>query len=221
MDTQKLPLQFPPEELIHELVQLYDVGLVEKKDKQFVDSLLKQFATKGMLSTKQWAWVRKMIERAVMGSDADEEEYSEGGRFSKLIDMFKKANQHLKYPKIKLKTVGGLPVCLSLAGKLSKKPGTISITDGKQWPENLWYGYISTSGEWVKGSNQVVQANMPEVKAVLLMLMVDPEGTAAKHGIMSGKCCFCNAQLDSPKSTLVGYGPVCASHFGLKWGQLT
>jgi len=41
---------------------------------------------------------------------------------------------------------------------------------------------------------------------------------AAAFGEMFSRCCFCSHQLDTPESTAVGYGPVCASKHDLPWG---
>lgn len=49
-------------------------------------------------------------------------------------------------------------------------------------------------------------------------MAVDPEGTAAAYGHLTGACCFCRRALSDERSVSVGYGPVCADHFGLAWG---
>ena len=41
---------------------------------------------------------------------------------------------------------------------------------------------------------------------------------AAAFGRLAGRCCFCSFPIDTPESTLVGYGPVCATKYGLPWG---
>jgi len=41
---------------------------------------------------------------------------------------------------------------------------------------------------------------------------------AAEFGHMFERCCFCSTPIDTPESTEVGYGPVCASKHGLPWG---
>ncbi len=41
---------------------------------------------------------------------------------------------------------------------------------------------------------------------------------AAAFGEMFSRCCFCSHQLDTPESTAVGYGPVCAKKHDLPWG---
>lgn len=42
---------------------------------------------------------------------------------------------------------------------------------------------------------------------------------AAAFGKLVGRCCFCSHAIDTPESTAVGYGPVCASKYGLPWGS--
>jgi hypothetical protein len=42
---------------------------------------------------------------------------------------------------------------------------------------------------------------------------------AAAFGKLVGRCCFCSHAIDTPESTAVGYGPVCASKYGLPWGD--
>jgi len=41
---------------------------------------------------------------------------------------------------------------------------------------------------------------------------------AAEFGHMFERCCFCSHDIDTPESTAVGYGPVCAEKHGLPWG---
>ncbi|HMJ78118.1 MAG TPA: DUF6011 domain-containing protein [Iamia sp.] len=41
---------------------------------------------------------------------------------------------------------------------------------------------------------------------------------AARFGEMYHACVFCTRPLDTPESTAVGYGPVCAARRGLPWG---
>jgi len=44
---------------------------------------------------------------------------------------------------------------------------------------------------------------------------------AAAFGHLVGRCCFCSHAIDTPESTAVGYGPVCASKYDLPWGNTT
>jgi len=41
---------------------------------------------------------------------------------------------------------------------------------------------------------------------------------AKAFGDMTERCCFCSTKIDTPESTAVGYGPICAGKHGLPWG---
>ena len=41
---------------------------------------------------------------------------------------------------------------------------------------------------------------------------------AAAFGHMFERCCFCSLAIDTPESTAVGYGPICARKHELPWG---
>jgi len=43
---------------------------------------------------------------------------------------------------------------------------------------------------------------------------------AAKFGRLWGSCVFCSRMLTDERSVAVGYGPVCAEHNGLPWGEV-
>jgi hypothetical protein len=47
----------------------------------------------------------------------------------------------------------------------------------------------------------------------------DPLRAAVGHGHTTGNCSFCARDLSDPRSTSVGYGPICAGRFGLPWGD--
>lgn len=42
---------------------------------------------------------------------------------------------------------------------------------------------------------------------------------AARFGQLTGQCVFCSRRLTDERSITVGYGPVCAEHNGLPWGE--
>jgi len=42
---------------------------------------------------------------------------------------------------------------------------------------------------------------------------------AARFGAITGQCVFCGRRLTDERSIAVGYGPTCASHNGLPWGE--
>lgn len=60
---------------------------------------------------------------------------------------------------------------------------------------------------------------MPGMIAKLTEATKTTPEQAAAFGHLVGRCCFCSHAIDTPESTAVGYGPVCASKYGLPWGE--
>jgi len=50
-------------------------------------------------------------------------------------------------------------------------------------------------------------------------LKADPIGFLAECGRDMDRCCYCNLPLEDARSKDKGYGPVCASRWGLPWGK--
>lgn len=57
-----------------------------------------------------------------------------------------------------------------------------------------------------------------KIRELTADMVVSPE-QAAKFGKLYGICCFCSRTLTDERSIGVGYGPVCAEHYGLPWGD--
>lgn len=131
-----------------------------------------------------------------------------------ILDLLRGAKlAGLRWPKLTL-DLDGRRVQLSLAGDASKHPGTINVTDGGRYPNNVWFGRIDQSGTFQPGRDADAA-----IIGILRRLADDPAGTAAEHGHRSGACCFCGRDLNDARSTAVGYGPVCAEKWSLPWGE--
>lgn len=130
---------------------------------------------------------------------------------SRVLSMFVSAKAHLKRPAIVLSN-GKANIKISFAGERSKYNGQIMVAaptfgDG-------FYGRIDQNGGWFPTAS----CNA-EIALMVKEFAANPEAAAAAHGRLTGKCCFCNKGLTDERSTEVGYGPVCADHFGLQWGS--
>ena len=191
-------------------------GKLKPDDQHFAQSLLKQHQRKGTLSDKQWYWVGKLAERATQPAEPLPE--SEVGSFKGVVELFEIARKHLKYPKITLALPGGQAIQLTLAGKASKFPGTINVTDGKPFGQNTWYGRVSKDGTWTMSPNCDDEVLVDQMYDLLVQLAEHPAETAKAYGVLTGSCCFCLAKLTDPSSIEAGYGPVCAKKWGLPWG---
>lgn len=179
------------------------------KNVSFAASLLAS-AKKGFLSDKQLFWVKKLVEPPPPPTTIVV------GDLSGVLTMFATARKHLKHPKVKLALEDGSPVVLSVAGPGAKVPGSVNVTDGGAYGSNKWYGRIATTGAWEV--SKAAGSASTSIAALLTRFASEPEAVAAAYGKLVGSCCFCSRTLTDKRSTEVGYGPICAGHFGLAWG---
>jgi Family of unknown function (DUF6011) len=132
-----------------------------------------------------------------------------------IYSLFECAISHdLKFPKIRLQAANGGVVVLKLNGPKSKYQGSIAVTDDRPFGENSYYGRIERNGAWIPGRD-----SSPAIVALLDALAANPAEVASAYGKLTGNCCFCSTPLKDARSTAVGYGPICAEHFGLPWGS--
>lgn len=181
---------------------------------KFAGNIISYAKRNGAPSPGQQPYVQKLINQAKGLITPTPRETEEVGSMMGLIALFSKAKQHLKFPKISLQ-VNGNPVRLAM-GIRGAGAGCVNVTDGGPYENNRWYGRVSPQGTWTKGRH-FPEAN--DVRELLKEMAADPARTAQAYGRLTGNCCFCNKTLTDAKSTDVGYGPVCADHYGLPWGK--
>jgi len=134
---------------------------------------------------------------------------------SPLFALFEKAKANgLLYPKLRFEH-GGQPLVVSMAGTGSMFPGTLNLTDGKPFGQNVWFGRVDLDGALIPSKSW-----QPWVGELLTAFAADPVGVGAAYGKKAGRCCYCGRALETKESTSVGYGPVCAEKFGLPWGTV-
>jgi hypothetical protein len=117
----------------------------------------------------------------------------------------------LKYPHINLRTSGAV-VVLRLAGAKSSQPGSVTITSEGSFHTRTFYGRITGTGEL-----QPTRAVTADVIALVRRFNDDPIAVASECGRITGNCSFCRLALSDPRSTALGYGPVCAEQWKLPW----
>jgi Family of unknown function (DUF6011) len=133
---------------------------------------------------------------------------------SAIQGLFAKASAHLKKPSIKI-NIGGVALMLKAS---VKTPGNVMVLSDGSYYSNVFYGAIHADGVF-KPKVGLSPDLKDKVIAALKLFSADPAGVAAQYGKLHGKCCFCHKGLSDEKSTSVGYGPVCAGHYGLPWGD--
>lgn len=189
--------------------------LLKAKDASFAANLIKGFKKYGNLTPKQTPWVAVLIDRAKNPSAPAAAPSVSLGDFAPVVALFAKGKGKLKFPKITL-SVGGTLVKLSLAGPTSKNAGSINVMGEGSYPNRAWFGKITPEGTFFPA------AAAAPIKAGLVDLLTklgsDPAGVAKEFGKLTGNCCFCNKVLglgEDKRSVNVGFGPVCADHYGL------
>jgi len=196
-------------------------------DAKFAAGLVAAYKKYGNLTPKQAPWVEKLIERAQPKVAAPVfspslvqpvvETVNVGG-FEGVVALFNAAKSHLKFPKISLLVAGNKTVKLVLLGAKSKYAGSVSITNGGKYPQAIWYGRVSPEGVFTP-SAKLVPEFLTALTALLQEFSQNPARVAKEHGKLTGHCCFCNKELglgEDKRSVVVGFGPVCADHYGLK-----
>lgn len=134
--------------------------------------------------------------------------------FAAIGGLFATAAASLKHPRIRLMTGDGAVIVLTVAGQTARVPGSINVTSPGSFSDRTWYGRIHSDGRW-----EPSRMAPSSLAATLADLAADPAAAAAAYGRMTGYCCFCERELTDARSVAVGYGPICAGHYGLPWGQ--
>jgi hypothetical protein len=181
------------------------------RDKGFAESLLRQADGSG-LSDKQWPYVEQLADRVNKPAAKPIAIESFGG----VVELLDRAAAKLKYPKL-LALIDGKKYRLTIAGELSRSPGSINITDTHRGEDRTWFGRISREGVF-EPSHKITQATTTAITAALHALAADPAAVAKAYGVETGACCFCGLELTDKRSVDAGYGPICAEKWGLPWG---
>jgi hypothetical protein len=112
----------------------------------------------------------------------------------------------LKFPKARFLAPKGGELVLSIAGSGSKFPGSVQVKiDG------FWVGRIGVDG---KTAGPMTYSD-GSVIATLTAIAADPVAAAKAYGALTCSCSFCGLKLTDEGSIEVGYGPICAKHWGL------
>lgn len=113
-------------------------------------------------------------------------------------------------------------IYLSRQGTICIKSGWVEDAGGKdptgreQYVGCLRNGGFLPAKDWGSG---VKRETLDIEKEFLSKLEADPTGFLAECGRDMDRCCYCNLPLEDVRSKEVGYGPICATHWGLPWGK--
>lgn len=143
------------------------------------------------------------------------------GSLDGILKIFDRAAKHLKFPAIVMSAPGFADgIRIARAGERARLPGSLNVTSATKDDSEFgreWVGRIRLDGQFEPGRT-LNDERKQAVLAALRAFAADPVKVASEYGKLTGRCCFCRLHLSDERSTAVGYGKICADHFGLAWG---
>lgn len=159
--------------------------------------------------TDHWLWyhIHKLVR-----------EDPHGRAKSLLLDWFYLAHLHgIKKPMVRVVyLVERFCIDTTPRGTLRLRAGEIVPgSDADPVGAREYVGCFASGGFW-PADNRV----MKPAEQVFLRQLADRPGPFLHQCSRDmRRCCFCWAPLDDARSIVKGYGPVCARHWGLPWGD--
>jgi len=185
------------------------------RDQTFASSLIDQFLATKALSARQWEWVGILGDR-VKGAEPIY------GDFKAIEVMLMLAADNIQTPKIRLMTNWRDPDAdhrfVQLTFSKNRETGKREILvhiDG--W---AGHGYRKFAG-WINENHLMpwrADRMTDDVKNLIQDFSMDPARVARACAGLLGACSYCGQRLTDDTSKAMGYGPVCAKHYGLPWG---
>jgi hypothetical protein len=180
-----------------------------ERDQAFARSLLSTMFP----SEKQQLWIDRLAQRVTRKSEPVQAIDNVAG----IVELIGAGALHLKHPKV-LFQAGGMTLRLSIAGERSRYPGSVNVTStDRGFDARTWYGRVMPDGAF-HAKEGIDSALHTQIVIALRELAANPASVAASYGRKFGRCCFCSLTLSDERSVSVGYGPICADHYGLAWG---
>lgn len=210
-------------------VAIYNLGQMTRQGghlqgSNFARDLHAKYQQNLGLSDKQMAWVHKLVIDAEERNrqQAEASEYD----MNAVVQAMKQAQRNgLKRPTLRLHHDDFGPVMLKVAGRNSRRPGDIQVTNGKSYGDrtNAFYGWINVEeGQFEPHAFHTRNMDVARLCEWLEQVCRTVEGrieAARAYARETGQCCFCGKQLTDPRSLAVSYGPICAGKWGLPWGE--
>lgn len=139
------------------------------------------------------------------------------GDFKAIWVMFMIAGQDIQQPKVRLLTKENTFVQLTFKAPKEDQPREIYIhRDGWQGHgHRKFVGWISHGVLKPYLAKHLTQ----DIIDLLQDFSLDPAAVAKASAHRLGACSFCGTRLSDDESKARGYGPICADHWHLPWGD--
>lgn len=197
-----------------------NLASLDDSSQRFASDLIAYHARRNTLTAGQAPWVGKLLDRVEAFKQPTEPERAESiGDATGIKALFDRAACHLKHPAVVIQVpdVGMVRVYIPKPQSRSRYQGKTVVADyDKPYPFGKVYGIVRDDGMFEPKKYVETPAALLDT---LKDFAADPVKHARAYGRLTGKCCFCRIALDDPRSTAQGYGPICARHFELPWGE--
>ena len=193
------------------MTDLEIITALQKNGTSFALSLVDSYQKWGKWTPRQRVCAERVWEEANAPKPVGD------GSFKGIVDMFGKATQRgLKRPALHF-IFDGAKIVLSKAPEMK----------GQSPHPNAGYLYLKYGGQYCGKITPTgvfdpmrTGASVPESAINFLKAFaLDPAKIGSEYGRTSGCCCFCGLRLSDGRSLAKGYGPVCADHWELPWGE--
>jgi hypothetical protein len=184
------------------------------KDAEFAANLARGFGRYGSFTGKQLYWVKELIKRA----QPQAAPVKIAADLKPILATFAHAAKHLKRPGFRIATDDAVAIRLKVAGSASRYCGQVQVLGDGHYEDRAYFGRIDLEGVFHPGRDAAGQE--PQIARALANFAQDPAKASKEYARLFGRCCFCNLELTDARSTAVGYGPICADHYGLPWGDV-
>lgn len=189
------------------------VDKLEESNRGFCRSLIQHYGKYGRLSEKQAVYMIKFYNQLVM-SDSNSGSAGQVSTISwdtsQLFELFNTGATHLKFPKLSIPIDADRK--LSIYIRVYSNPGNLGIKLN---------GIIVADISHVTG-DVIWKTDIPNKTKLDIKHALDKEDLAKSlmaTGIKFSHCCFCGQEITTAESLYAGYGPICAEHWGLPWGE--
>lgn len=189
---------------------LYNLNKLTDWESQFIQSVNSFYQRKGYITEKQEAVLKKIYTKTTEQGKLVEEIAKHYNLFT-IAKMFQRAESYLQYPTIEL--------------LLSKGKVKIYKSPNGAYLHIFFHEYrakavLSRSGEILSipnGASREILEYFDELQE----FCDNPQEAVKLQGRKTGRCCFCKQELTNETSVSLGYGPICAQHYGLPWRNPT
>ena len=184
------------------------ISVLTANGSNFAQSLLSSYNKWGKWTPKQRACAEQMVRDSQAPKQAPQI-----GPFKGIVDLFTRPlSLGLKRPGLHFILDGNKLTITCAPAKRGADPhpnaGCLYVKHGGAY-----------SGKITPGGVFAGRHLAPSVSEFLEVFAKDPLKVGSEYGRKSGCCCFCGLNLTDGRSISKGYGPICARHWELPWGD--